>query len=72
MDFVDVDVGDCASELVADIADEVGEIVPLLCFKLEHTCHVGTFVRWGVPVGGREDGECWLVPVGSGKVLELL
>ena len=72
VECTDEDVGDCADELVLDDADEVREIVPLLCFKLEHARHGGIFLRWGATIVDREDGERWRDPVVSSKVLEFL
>ena len=72
VECADEDVGDCADDLVLDGADEVGVLVPMLCFKLEHARHVGIFERWGVTTVDREDGERCLDPVVSSKVLEFL
>ena len=72
VECADEDVGDCADELVPDGADEVGVFVPLLRFKLERARHVGIFKRWGVGIVGGEDGERWLDPIISSKVLEFL
>ena len=72
VECADEDLGDCADKLVTDGADEVGEIVPLLCFKLEHVQHAGICMRWGVTVVDMEDGERWCDPVVSSEVLEFL
>ena len=53
-------------------AQDVLRLVPLLCLELERARHVGIFKRWGVGIVGGEDGERWLDPIVSSKILEFL